>query len=158
MSSRFLLSALVLASGLCLCPAAAAPVGAQEPAGPQSALPADPARLVERFVDAFNRRDLEAISALAADSVEWLSVSEAKISTETAGREALLTSLKSYFASCPSCKSTVKILGVTGPFISALERATWTKGSEAKAQESLSVYEVRDGRILRVWYFPAVKP
>jgi hypothetical protein len=36
-----------------------------------------------------------------------------------------------------------------------MERASWSGKNRAKSQRSLSVYEFRNGKILRVYYFPA---
>jgi len=42
-----------------------------------------------------------------------------------------------------------------GSRVTALERATLGGGGAQRAQLSLSVYEFKDGRIARVYYFPA---
>ncbi len=45
-----------------------------------------------------------------------------------------------------------------GPFVSTVERATWKRGDQPMSQDSFAVYEIREQRILRVWYYPAVRP
>ncbi len=144
---RQMLFTLVLIAG-------AAEAQVPSPAGPASP---DATRIVQGYVDAFNRRDIDAMLAVAADSLEWINLSGATASLETSGKDALAKGLRSYFESCPSCRSSIAILGQSGPFLVATERATWESGGAVKAQESLSVYEIRDGKILRVWYFPAVR-
>lgn len=129
------------------------PLAAEAPAQPSGN-----AALVEQFVAAFNDRNLTRIAELADDSLEWLSVSGSKIAVETAGEPALLESLKSYFASCPTCSSKVEIFAVRGPFVSTVERATWKRGDQLMSQDSFAIYEIREQRILRVWYYPAVRP
>ena len=128
------------------------------PAATQAAggAPADPTEVVRRFVEAFDRHELDALLALAHPEVEWLTVAGAEIEVETRGHDALRASLASYFASCPSCRSTVEIYQVVGPYVSALEHAEWEKEGAKRRQSSLSVYEIVDGLVRRVWYFPAV--
>lgn len=125
-------------------------------AGAQSS-PADSTEVVRRFVDAFNAREPDALLALAHPEVEWLSVSGSEIAVETRGREALGESLRGYFASCPSCRSTVEVYQVVGPYVSALEHAEWEKHGARLRQSSLAVYEIVDGLVRRVWYYPAVR-
>ena len=119
------------------------------------AQPSSHAAAVRGFVDAFNARDIDAMLALATDDVEWLSVDGSKMSVETAGKDALRTSMTAYFKSCPTCRGTVEILGATVARVSTIETATWTDASGPRAQQGMSILEFRDGRIRRVYYFAA---
>ena len=122
-------------------------------------LAAEPHALITSYVDHFNSRDLDALLALAHEDVEWLSVNGAEVTVETRGKEALRASLTSYFASCPSCRSTVEVYQSVGPYVSTVEHAEWKTGAgETKRQSSLAVYELADGLVRRVWYYPAVAP
>ena len=114
-----------------------------------------PGEAVVAFVAAFARHDLPAMLAFTHPDVEWLTISESTVLTETRGQEALAASMRSYFDSCPSCRSTVEVSSTVGNFVSAVETATWESKGVAKAQASLSVYEFADGKIRRVWYYPA---
>ena len=122
-----------------------------------SAQSTDHARLVEAFVAAFNARDIDAMLALAHDDVEWLSVDGAKVSVETAGKAALRKSMTAYFESCPTCRSGVEIKGGTANRLAVVETASWTAASGPRSQKSLAIYEFADGRIRRVFYYPAEK-
>jgi len=120
---------------------------------------APPGEVVDRFVAAFNDRDFRTLLALAHRDIEWLSVDASGVSTETRGRTALQASLSEYFDSCPSCRSDVVVGAVTGPYVAAVETAHWTSaGGDERSQSSLSVYEILDGRVRRVWYYPAATP
>lgn len=113
---------------------------------------------VIEFVAAFTRHDLPALLAFTHADIEWLTISESTVLIETRGQEALGASLRSYFDSCPTCQATVEVSSVNGNFVSAVETATWqSKEGVARAQSSLSVYEFVDGKIRRVWYYPAAK-
>ncbi len=114
----------------------------------------EPEKQVRAFVDAFNARDIDAMLTLADENVQWLMVDGAKISIETEGKAALRESMARYFRSCPSCKSSLEWTQKAGSRVTAMERASWSGKSGAKSQKSLSVYEFRGDKILRVYYFP----
>ena len=66
--------------------------------------------------------------------------------------------LAGYFKSLPDVRSEMFDITQTGVFVSYRERASWTaKDGKPRAQQALAVYEMRDGLIVRVWYFPAVR-
>lgn len=114
--------------------------------------------VVRAQVAAFNRHDGDALAALLAPEVKWLSVDGDKLSVEGDGREAMRTWLIGYFKSFPDVHSEMADLTQTGAFVSYRERASWTaKDGKPRAQQAIAVYEVRDGLIVRVWYFPAVR-
>ena len=123
-------------------------------AAPVQAAP-DHSQTVQAFVAAFNARDVDAMLALVTDDIEWLSVDGASVAVETSGKAALAESMRKYFASCPTCRSEVAIGARTTARVAAVETATWTASSGARMQRSLSIYEFADGRIRRVFYYPA---
>lgn len=111
---------------------------------------------VRGFVEAFNSRSIDGMLALAEDGVQWLSVDGQKVAVETEGKDALRASMAKYFQQCPSCRSELVWLKTAGSRVTAHERATWTnRAGAAASQSSLSVYEIKNGRIFRVYYFPA---
>ena len=118
--------------------------------------PLDGEALVLRFVEAFNRRNIDGMLAVAADNIQWLTVDGAKVTLETQGKDALRSSMAKYFQQCPTCKSDLPWLKTAGSRVTAHERASWTnRAGTAVSQSGLSVYEFKDGRIFRVYYFPA---
>jgi len=46
---------------------------------------------------------------------------------------------------------------VLGPWVSVRERARWSTSTGMRSQASMSVYEVREGVLRRVWYYPEVR-
>jgi hypothetical protein len=115
----------------------------------------EPEQQVRAFVEAFNARDIDVMLALADENVQWLIVDGAKVSVETEGKAALRESMVRYFRSCPSCKSSLEWIQKAGSRVTAMERASWSGKSGPKSQRSLSVYEFRGDKILRVYYFSA---
>lgn len=116
---------------------------------------ADQAIQIREFVEAFNKRDIDAMLELVDENIQWLNVDGEQIKVETEGKTALREGMSRYFRNCPSCKSSLGWVQNAGSRVVALERATWSVKNEMKSQSSLSVYEFRNGKIHRVYYFPA---
>ena len=128
-------------------------LGSTAPVAAQQATPEQ--QVVERFLDAYNRHDVEAMLALAHPEIQWLSVAGEKVAVETSGASALGEALVGYFASLPSARSTIEGILPSGRFVSVWERAHWlAKSGGARSQSSLAVYEVEGGKVRRIWYYP----
>lgn len=145
---------LLFALGGCSRSATAAASGGALPAMTQPASEAELA--VRRYVGAFNRHDVEAMMAQVDPDIRWHSIVGDSIRTETSGRAALERELISYFRSLPTVQSTLGPLSSNGPYVAGRETVQWERSGVRKTQASLSVYEIRDGRVRRVWYYPAV--
>jgi outer membrane protein assembly factor BamB len=115
----------------------------------------DPGEVVEGLLQAFNDHDVDAMATFVADDVQWLAVQGAEIAVEADGKEALVAGMKGYFASIPKARSEAEGTFVSGRYVTVRERAYWTVDGEDRSQSSLAVYEVEDGKVLRVWYYPA---
>jgi hypothetical protein len=113
--------------------------------------------IIREFQTAFNKHDTAAMLALVADDAQWCNVQGSKIEIEVEGKPAMEKWLTGYFKSCSSCKSEIESLMAAGSYVTVHERAMWETKAGKKSQKSLAVYEVRDGLIRRVWYFPAEK-
>jgi len=122
--------------------------------------PAAPAReaVVAQLLDAFNRQDPEAMSRLVTADIQWLSISADRTSAEASSREELLKGMRSYFKSCPTCRSRHAGVISTPNRVSAVEVAEWVKDGIRHTQRSISVYEFSGSLISRVYYFPAERP
>lgn len=110
------------------------------------------------YYDAFNRHDAEATAAFCAEDLKWFSIDGDKIGTNAESRAQLRDWLTGYFAKLPSVRSEVVSLDQAGAFLTVRERASWqNKEGQRVSQQALAVYEIRDGLIRRVWYYPSVK-
>ena len=101
------------------------------------------------LVEAFNEHDAAAMAALVSEDFELYYVDD-KGASELAvtGPEQLQQSMTGYFKHQPKVRSEV-VASVDGPvYVSFREQIVG-------GQSSLAVYEVRDEKIKRVWYFPA---
>jgi len=124
------------------------------------AVPLDPSavereKLVREFVAAFNAQDSRRMLALADEKIEWISLTGAALKVDAAGATALQRSMDAYFKQCPSCRSTLEWVQSSTQRVVTLERAEWIRQGERKSQTGLAVYEFRQRKISRVYYFPA---
>ncbi|MBI2812968.1 MAG: nuclear transport factor 2 family protein [Opitutae bacterium] len=114
--------------------------------------------VLRAYLDACNRHEPDAVAALLAPGVKWLSLEADKLTVDGDGREALRTWLAGYFGKLPDVRSEFLSIEQTGAFLSVRERAAWTgKDGTRRSQQSHGVYEIRDGLIARAWYFPSVR-
>jgi len=117
-----------------------------------------PEAVVRAQLAAFNAQDVEAMVRQVAQDFVWYTIKGDEMSVEVRGIEALKKGMHSYFMSLPSARSEIHTMSTNGNFVSVRERATWkSKTGEDRSQNALAVYEVVDGRIRRVWYYPVQK-
>lgn len=116
-----------------------------------------PVTTVEAFIAAYNARDYEAYAALLAEDARWYSVENETVTLDGEGRGSLIAWTRGYLEeSCPTCRSDLLGTAGSGPFVSTVERASWeAPDGTCRAQTAPAVYEVLEGRIAAVWYFPA---
>jgi len=116
-----------------------------------------PLAVVQGHADAFNRHDAEDLLSWVSPAVEWVNVQGSITSVEVRGREMLRDYMATYFEAQPTVRSEIEEAVVTGDYVAVRERASWTApDGEERSQASLAVYNVRDGLIQRVWYYPVV--
>ncbi len=114
--------------------------------------------VVRAALAAYNTRDAAAVAAHYADDIKWFGVAGDKQSVEGEGRVAVEKWLAGYFKSLPDVRAEISDVAQTGLHVSFRERVTWTaKDGTRRAQSAIGVYEVRDGKIARAWYFPAAR-
>lgn len=110
------------------------------------------------YLDAGNRLDADAVVALCAENFTWYNVDGDQVAPEVQGRAQLREWLAGYYRDLPSARSEILSLEQTGPILTVRERASWeNKEGKRLSQQAIGVYEIRDGLIQRVWYYPSVK-
>jgi hypothetical protein len=114
------------------------------------------ADVVADYVDAYNARDLEAMSGLMHPDIQWLSVEEASIEIVADGKSDLSAQMRAYMDSSAATTSEIVDEVEDGCFIAVREIARWAAldGTE-RSQSALAVYELEDGTVRRVWYYPS---
>ena len=110
---------------------------------------------VENFVEAFNRHDIDAMLELTTDDLRWISVTNEQLSIEASNQGELREAMASYFATTPSARAEIRSITESGPFVHTVEEALWSSHGVEKNQCSMAVYEILEGNVHNVWYFPA---
>ncbi len=111
--------------------------------------------VVAEYTAAFNAHDAEAMRGLMADDIVWLSIVGDSLVVEAAGADALVSGMVAYFTDFPDVTSEVETGDRVGAYVHARETATWSDAGVTSSQSSLSTYEIRQGKVVRVWYFPS---
>jgi hypothetical protein len=110
---------------------------------------------VENLVEAFNRHDIDAMLELTTDDLRWMSIANEQLSIEASNQGELREAMSSYFASTPSARAEIRSITESGPFVHTVEEAFWSFNGAEKSQCSVAVYEILEGNVHNVWYFPA---
>ena len=110
--------------------------------------------VVEQYKAAYNEADVASMAALMSDTVQWFAIEGGVTVPMADGKEDLSAQLTTYLAST-NTTSTLSDWTQNGAFLSVIETASWSSQSgETMSQSSLAVYEIRNDRIQRVWYYP----
>lgn len=112
-------------------------------------------QVVKSFVAAYNQQNLEGMLYLATDDVSWMSVESKMSSVMTDGKEQLQNAMKNFFAGNGHGRYEILSITASGSYVHTVEKAIWSSKGEEKSQCSLAVYELKDRKILNVWYYPA---
>ncbi|MEZ5681566.1 MAG: nuclear transport factor 2 family protein [Erythrobacter sp.] len=111
---------------------------------------------VSAYVEAYNTRNLEAMSALMHDDVQWLAVEGDKVEVVANGKSDLTRQMRDYIGSSRATTSMLDGRLKDGRFIAVREVASWIDGDgRVQSQSSLAVYELEAGLVRRVWYYPS---
>ena len=108
-----------------------------------------PAEVVQRQLEAYNARNLEAFAATYADSIRIYRMPAAEPSIS--GLARLREAYRARFAS-PDLHADIVNRMVLGNKVIDHERVV---GIKEHPIEAVAVYEVRDGLIVTVWFFHA---
>lgn len=109
--------------------------------------------VVERYLDALNRRDLLVLTAYVTPDVEWYSVVDGKRITEVSGRDALTQMLQTFFARTAHASWHIESALEQERYLAVRELSQWQDADGTGERTSLCVYEFDDGRIRRITYF-----
>lgn len=112
-------------------------------------------QIVNSFVEAYNHQDITAMLDLTTSDVSWMSVESKNLSVITAGKEQLRKAMQGFFAGDSHGRSEILRIQRSGDFIHAVEKAIWSAEGEEKSQCSLVIYELKEQKILNVWYYSA---
>ncbi len=111
--------------------------------------------VIQEQLRAFNAHDANAMVANLHEDFAWFGVDSNVMTLEMQGRGNFFNSMREYFNGVPGARAEIEEIFVAGVFVTALERSYWLQGDGEVSQASLAIYEIRDGLIYRVWYYPA---
>lgn len=108
---------------------------------------------LSNYFQAFNNHDVEGLAATVTDDIRLMSITADTVITDLSGKEQLKNWLSGYFSSLPNVTSRYSDVTVREPFVSFVETAKWGPDSARKQQSSLATYQIKEGKIHRVWYY-----
>ena len=112
--------------------------------------------IISPYSQAWNDKDIQSMSALMHPNIEWISVDGNTIKVEISGKEALVKEMTAWFESDALPSGSLKGWSFNGDYVAVTETAHWTnKEGEAKSQSALTVYQLDNNLIRRVYYYPA---
>lgn len=114
-------------------------------------------QIVNQLTDAFNAHDANAIAALSGEKVEWLNVRGRKLSVSASGRGEITREMTRFFAGRTGARCVVEDAIVSGTSVAVRRRIFWQDGSSVKSEASLVVYQVKNGKVRRAWFYPTEK-
>ena len=112
---------------------------------------------VRAYIRAYNAHDIPALLSFLDSDFVWLNVAGDSVAVEVRGKEAVESGLHDYFRALPTARSEAETMSALGPWVTIRERAHWQGKNGPRSQAAISVYEVREGLIRRVWYYPVAQ-
>lgn len=115
------------------------------------------AKIISAYSAAWNAKKLGEMAALMHPEIEWLSVVGSAVKVETKGKEQLVDSLKAWFESPSLPTGSLRDWSINGNFVAVTETASWLDDAkQTQSQSSLTVYELEDNLIRRVYYYSSI--
>ncbi|UTW60918.1 nuclear transport factor 2 family protein [bacterium SCSIO 12741] len=104
-------------------------------------------------VEAFKAGDVDRMTENVHDEFKWFYVTADTILLEVSGKKEFKKSMTGYFASIELVDSEIVKWVVDGNRISFQEKVSWNTSKGTRSQTSMGIYQYKDGKIYRVWYF-----
>ncbi len=104
--------------------------------------------------DAFNTGDIERLVANISDDFKWFYITSDTLLLEVRGKEAFRKGMESYFSAGVKVNSAIKEYAIEGNRISFKEVVSHkNKKGELVSSSAMGIYELKDEKIFRAWYF-----
>lgn len=105
-------------------------------------------------VDAFNQRDVDRLANNVSDDFKWFYLTSDTLLLEVAGKENFKSSMEGYFSAVPQVFSSIEESSINGNRISFKEVVQYkNKKGETVSSSAMGIYEIREDKISRAWYF-----
>jgi len=114
--------------------------------------------VIQAYSNAYNEKNIEAMRTLMHPDIEWVAIEGNDIKVHVSGKETLAKEMENWFENPNLPKGALRDWSISGNNIAVTETAYWTtdKGEE-KSQSALTVYELENNLVRRVYYFPETK-
>ena len=114
--------------------------------------------IIQAYSNAYNEKDIESLRNLMHPDIEWVAVKGNDIEVHVSGKEALAGEMEKWFESPDLPTGSHRDWSINGNNVAVTEIAHWTtKDGEKKSQSALTVYELENNLVRRVYYFPETK-
>ncbi|MEP3892094.1 MAG: nuclear transport factor 2 family protein [Hellea sp.] len=113
--------------------------------------------VIAAYSNAYNEKDITTMRALMHKDIEWVGVTGSDIEVHMSGKETLAKEMEIWFENPKLPKGALRDWSINGNMVAVTETAYWTTNDgEEKSQSALTVYELKDDLVRRVYYFEAV--
>ena len=114
--------------------------------------------LIQAYSNAYNEKDIKSLRALMHPDIEWVAVNGNDIEVHVSGIETLAAEMEKWFENPDLPTGSHRDWSINGNNVAVTEIAHWTtKEGEKKSQSALTVYELENDLVRRVYYFPQTK-
>lgn len=107
-------------------------------------------KILRDYFEAYNQHQIEHVLELVSNDIRVYSVTSDTITVDIEGEVNLRNWLTNYFRDLPNVSSEISQINEIGNRISFTETARW---GDNRAQSALAVYEIRNEKIDRIWYY-----
>jgi len=112
-----------------------------------------PLTLLKMQVKAFNEANLEKLGANVTEDFIYAYIDANALIKQSVGRDAFVSDMRGYFENVKEVKSEILNYTISGNTISFNEEVSWTGEKGRLSQRSMGVYQMKQGKISRAWYF-----
>ena len=110
--------------------------------------------VVRGYEAAFNAHSPEQVGRWLHEDLSWLAIDGDQARLEARGRAAMLQWLQGYFAQLPDVSARIETFHGDGRYVAVHECLSWHHEGQARQQCAHGTYEIDNGLIRRVWYWP----
>ncbi len=105
-------------------------------------------------VDAFNKADVDRLVSNVSDDFKYFYISSDELTLEVQGKDKFRKSMESYFSRGRKVVSKIECYLIEKNRISFREVVSHkNQKGETVSSSALGIYEIRNGKITRSWYF-----
>ncbi|MGB0495881.1 MAG: nuclear transport factor 2 family protein [Kangiellaceae bacterium] len=115
----------------------------------------NPLDILKDQVDAFNKRDIGRLVKNVSDDFKWYSITADQLLIESKNKASFKDGMEKYYQARPQIiTSKIDSYVIDGSRISFKEVVSHkNKKGEMVSSSAMGIYQMKDGKIFRAWYF-----